>query len=450
MLSFFLRGISVVFAILYTAISVGLSNVQPTQQATPAMQSAENIPLGSEKKTIHVLQNRKEIAFLLQQAFELYKESSNKKMEFSIQTVASESDYHSTLRAKLLSGEDLGLFQISGARERLELEKYIREIDLPWLKTAQLGSLDAVTYDNKLYGVPYSLEAIGLICNREIFSEAEIPLAEIASFEDLTKAFTTLQSKIGTTDSEVFASLEAISSFPAQDKAFLSSKFAEIALTDSFSATTEAAFAKNVLFPASKQAESLLKLLAKFSNVGSNWSKLAEVSEIQQLERFANGHVAVILNDTSAYRRINEINPKMHGNTFLLPIPLPDYEQPFIYVGTPIYWAINASTSDKSATEIEKFLTWLYTSDQGTELFASKFEGVSPFRKTAKKTGVGMHSQMLSYIDAGMAIQQVHREFPAGWGKNIFAENVQSYFTNRAKTWEEVITASAEGWQTPD
>ena len=52
---------------------------------------------------------------------------------------------------------------------------YVEDLsDQEWLKNAVDGSLDDVTLDGKVYGIPVSVEGYGLVYNKEIFKDAGI------------------------------------------------------------------------------------------------------------------------------------------------------------------------------------------------------------------------------------------------------------------------------------
>lgn len=448
MITYFLRSISVMLAVVYTVTGICINSVLPVEpEASTAMLPSESEVKEPKEISIKILQNREGIGLLLQQAIDLYSEKCVDDINFSVQTIAFESDYHSALRAGLLAADGADLFQISGAREYFELENHIRAIDsCDWVMSACDGALDAVSHGGHIYGVPYSIEATGLICNKDAFEAAEILPESIRSLNDLDEAFAKIRDKIALGDSEALIGMENVTEFAVNDKAFIGSKLADIALSGAFSTPVDAALSKTASFPASDEAEEFIKIMAKYSQYRTDWTKIAETTVAQQIESLANGRVAAILQDTGTYKRINEINPGASGKMLLLPIPLDIFEQPSVYVGVPSYWVINAAISDKEAAAAIGFLEWLYTSDEGGELFALEFGEASAYRKTAKNTGISLQNQMLSYMSADMAMPQLNREFPAGWGKDIFAPNVQSYFTEREKTWNEVIEDCKEGW----
>lgn len=447
LLSHVFRGISTMFALLFAVISVGLSHVEEAsvQSMLPAGGIAME-PVATDE--VHILQNQADISYKLQQAIDIYSQRFPNQTPFSVQTIASETDYRSTLRSRLLSGDDVDLFMISGARELVSLQENIAALDfLTWASGADYGSADAVTQNGKIFGVPYCIEAFGFICNRNVFEAAGVPLDDIRSFEDLSGAFTEIRDKINAGEfDEDFAGIKAVCDFPARDKAFLGGEFADIALTGTFASNAEAASAESVTFSAAAPVEELVKLIARFSANSREWTKLAEITNDAQIERFAKGNTAAILGNTNVYRRVNELNPKLQGRLYLMPIPLENFEQASIYAGVPAYWAINAASGEKIIQAAGDFLTWLYRSDEGTRYFAEEFEQTSPYRDTAKETGATLHSQMLNYLRAGMYLPQIHAEFPENWGRDVFAPNIQTYFTDREKTWPEVIKSVEEGW----
>lgn len=449
MLNHIFRGIITVIAIMYAAISTGLSQAAYEDASVQSMLPTQGVIIEPVQETVvHVLQSREEIGFKLQRAFELYGQAFSYQPSFSVQTIASEADYHSTLRAKLLSGESVDLFMISGARELNELKNNIYELSfLSWATNAGYGAADAVTNDDKIYGIPYCIESFGLICNRNIFEAAEIPLDEIRSFDDINDAFVKIRDNINAGEfGEEFAALNAVCDFPARDKAFLGGGFADIALTGTFDSNAQAASALSVVFSSPDSAEDLIKLMAWFSANSSDWPKLAKVTYKAQVERFANVNIAAMLGDTNVYSQVNKLNPKLQGRLYLMPVPLKNFEQSSIYRGVPAYWVINSASDEKTKEAAGAFLTWLYRSNEGAQYFADEFGLVSPYQDTAKSTGVALHSQMLGYLRTGAYLPQLHAEFPVNWGRDVFSPNVQSYFTERQKTWAEVVKANEDGW----
>lgn len=453
LLNFFMRGVSAVAAAVYTLLVIGISYLTvPTESITQALPPHEDMPASSTNTTtVDLLQNREEIRLELQQAIDLYMTEMPDSIRFSVQTVSNESDYHSTLRSRLLSGDEVDLFHISGAREAIELEKHLSDLSsLTWIDKAEPIVSDTVKRGDKVYGLPYSIEGFGFVCNRLIFEDAEIDISEIQSFEALSYAFAELKSKIESGElSEDFIELEAVCELAVQDKSFLSKGFADIALTEAFKSSEDVSVADSITFPAANPVEELIKLMARHSSSSGNWAKLAEMTDARQIERFTNGRVAVILGDSDVYRQINEINPDMQGKAFLLPVPLDTFEHGYVYVGAPSYWAINEASEQAEKNAADRFLEWLYRSEAGTTFFAENFRAVSPFTDTSKSTGAVLHSQMLSYLRADMAMPRLYNELPQSWSKNIFVPNVQSYFIEREKTWDDVIASCVEGWN-PD
>lgn len=58
------------------------------------------------------------------------------------------------------------------------------------------GSLDLLTVDGKVYGLPVSTEGLGLVVNKKIFDDAGIDISNLKSMKDFDDAFSKLDAKI--------------------------------------------------------------------------------------------------------------------------------------------------------------------------------------------------------------------------------------------------------------
>uniref|UniRef100_S0DFC3 Putative ATPbinding transport protein n=1 Tax=termite gut metagenome TaxID=433724 RepID=S0DFC3_9ZZZZ len=386
-------------------------------------------------------------SFELSKAFDIYMSEVGGDFKFAMQTV-NETDYFLALRSKLLSGEKVDLFNFSSANELSALREHVRELNnYEWIGKAFEASLEAAIIDSRVQGVPYCMEATGFLCNQDMFDYAGIPILEADSIDKLNDAFSELNEKIISGEmAEKFPELTAVTEFPALDRSFLEKTFSDIALGATFRSVLEAAMAESLVVDEESPAEDILKLMLRFSPSGNSWTKSMSVTHSMQLERFAKMGVAVILSDTGAYRQMVGVNPQIKGRASLLPIPLPNFETPVIYLGAPFYWAVNASSSDKESEIAVNFLKWLYLSETGAEYFAEEMGEASPFLDASRDTGVLLHRQMRGYISADMFLPQVHGALPPRWGKDVFAVNVQDYITKREVTWQDVVKNCQEAW----
>ncbi len=450
MTSFILRGLITAFTIIFTAVSTGLVLSVPQEPALPPLLAFEPDYRADEDTpaTVNILQRFDDAAFSLQQVSDLYSKETPYAPRIIIRTVGAGSDYNTALRAALLSG-GVDLFQLSGAREIVEFKENIQPPRLSWGDTAFAGTLDAAVIDGEVMALPYSVEGFGFICNIGIFRAAGIELApggELRTSELLAEKFSELSRAILNGElKEDFPDLEAVCEFPAGDVGFLGGGFLDILLSGAFEAPYDAVELGNnpehmeYLFPAAAGSEEIVKLMARHSSNSKEWVQLVEMTDERQVERLSTGKVAVILAGTDVYRQINVINPDMRGRLLLLPAPLGLYEQPSVYVGAPAYWAVNAACDAATANSARSFLTWLYRSENGAAAFAETLGVLSPYRDTAQSTNAVLHNQLVNYIDVGMFLPRHGRELSAEWRESVFVPAVQGYFTDKQKTWEQVL-----------
>lgn len=447
MFGFSIRAISAILTIGYllTSINACAVHTDEPQSVSPVL----GVSLGTSSSTMNILQCRPEISLSLQQATDSYIKQQDDMLQINVQTVADERDYRATLRAKLLAGEPVDLFHITGATDANTLMPYLEDLSaLSWVNSAAGGVAEAVTVEDRIYGVPYSIQATGLIANRNIFEAVGIPLGNIVDFDSLNEAFAELKEQIDSgTLKDQFPNLSAVTEFAGQDAAYLSDIIADVALTGAYSSPLQASLSPSLNLPDGSEAESFISLLARYSPHGGNWPGLVTVAQNGMVENgFATQRVAVILQDAEVYRRIYAINPDLEGRLALLPIPLEGEETSYLYIGSPVYWAVNAASNDQAKTAAEDFLTWLYRSQEGATLLAEEFAVFSPYRDTAQPTNFTVHKPLLAALEEDATQPQIHREFPETWGEKVFAAQLQEFFTIYDKSWAEMITACQEGW----
>ena len=111
-------------------------------------------------------------------------------------------------------------------------------------------------------------------------------------------------------------------------------------------------------------AESLFKLLARYSPQRDDWPSLARVPQNQMLESgLAAQRVAVVLHSTEIYRRVYPVSPDLEGQLALLPVYLEDMEDGAVYLGAPAYWAVNANSGETVKEQALALLELLYRSE---------------------------------------------------------------------------------------
>jgi len=369
----------------------------------------------------------------------------------SVHTVEQITDYGPALRSRLLERGRVDLFHIFGHADMLELSEHLDDLsDLYWARDAIADTLEPVSVGELFFGIPFSVEGLGLIVNTRIFDYAGITLEGTDNdFDTLEDAWRELRAQItlGNVLSAEFPYLESVTSLPGRDDEFLSHQLASIALGGEFASAAATAQAMAVSYSNAGGMGLYVSLLARYTTHGGSWAALADISHEQQVEGgLAIERVAAIQQCAGVYPRLVAANPDLAGNLTLMPIPLPGAQQSFVYTHAPAYWAVNAAAGEDARTLAREFLSWLYLSEAGAALLAEEFGAFSPFRETAAPTGNALHTQLLGYIDRGQTLPRHHREFPHSWATNSFASALREYFSDTSLSWEEVTQQVIHDW----
>ena len=433
------------FTMLYAFLALGSCAVP---LPTPVYAVQTEVPRDRQQEPrLTILSARGEESHSLLRAANLYMEE-NPGILITVQTIGMEGDYNTALRARLLAEERVDLFHIFGHTDMAELAPHLEDLsDLYWARQAVADTLAPVSTEEAFFGIPHSLDGLGLIANRKIFEAAGVSLAEIGSYDELEEAFRALREVMtsGTMRTD-FPNLETVTSLPGLDDDFLGRQLADIALGGEFESAAYTAQATSITYQNAEVMGLYVALLARYATHGRGWSTLVEIPASEQVENgLATERVAAIQQSVSVYPRLVALNPDLEGSLTLLPIFLPGGEQGHVYTHSPVYWAVNTAASEESKALAKSFLTWLYRSEQGAAFLAEEMGLLSPYRDAAAPTSNPLHRQLLGQIDAGRSLPRQHREFPAGWSGQ-FADALRDYLTLIDLNWEEVAQRNRENW----
>lgn len=144
----------------------------------------------ADQVTINLYQNKAEISTQLQTAVDTYMEE-NPDVKINLETISG-NDYNTNLKAKLISDNSVDIYALGD--NVTNMTDYVEDLsDQPWVENAVEGSLEDVTLDGKVYGMPVSVEGYGLVYNKEIFEAAGIDVSTLTSYDAIDQAFADLQ-----------------------------------------------------------------------------------------------------------------------------------------------------------------------------------------------------------------------------------------------------------------
>lgn len=450
MLGFAARAISVALTIVYLLVSAVACSVTIPE---PADLPKESIPLGSSGSglSLTILQSRAEDSMALQKAADLYCSRKENPIPIRVQTIASEEDYRTTLRSKLLAGEPADLFHLTQYSDMMELESYLSDLSrLDWIFGALGGSGDAVSLNGKILAAPHSIEGSGLIVNRAMFEAAGITTDSLGSFEGLRDGFTELQSLIDQGSFEdACPNLTAVTNLAGGDRDYLAGRIGDLLLSESFPNQQSAYRSPSLSLVNKNAAGSLVDCLIRNSPSRNSWPELCQVEDWQLMEDgLAAERIAAVLHTTDAYQRTLEQNPDFAGRLALLPVPMEGLEESFVFVDVPVWWGVSSQSDPAVREQAMDFLTWLYRSEEGIRFYADEFQSLSPYREGARESDNPLHQQLLAYLNQDQALPSLHSYAPKGFGEQVLVPELQEYFTSYEYSWETAATRCEEGWLT--
>lgn len=446
MFSYTVHALTAVFTALAWFISAGISAAQPNTVLSPAM--PEQAADADAPIAVRVLQSDPEASYALQQAGELYAKETGADVVFHIQTISGRNDYRAALRSGLLSGEEIDLFHLLDSADVQRLSHTLADLSsLNWAAEAYPGRLHMLN-DEHIYGIPYALEGVGLIINRAIFSAAGISPDSITDGNTLRAAIVDLQAAIDNDElDDTFPDLTAVTDLAVMDSNYLSTRVAELLLTDAFTDPIFAGSSPSLEFPFAEQTGELLQLLAAASPQRGNWAGFTQVTGKTLVEKgLAAERIAMALESTSVYFRIWQTDPDMAEKFSLLPVYFGEDETGHLYTGSPAWWGINTQSEEKVQQYAANFLEWLYTSENGVRLLEEQFHVLSPYPVSPEPEDT-LYRQLRAAMDTEAVSPQLIYEAPDGWYDQTVAPQLREYFTVTEKTWQEVLDTCKTDWR---
>lgn len=402
-----------------------------------------------EKTEVDIIQFKVEISDALTKAAKTYMDA-NPDIKINIDTVGGGADYGAALKAKMQSGNNPDIFNIGGPQDLKDWSEKLEDLtDQPWVKNAATGTLLAVTQNDKVYGLPYSIEGYGFVYNRAIFETAGIPVDNLNTYAAIENAMKTLKSKIDKGElKEKYPALEAVTELPAKETWVTGLHTLNLALTNEFKGPMEAFEAKTVKFTHSNALKSLIDLQALYTKNANDLGKLNSVDYATQVASgIAIERVAVIQQGNWVYNEVANVDEDVARNLDMMPLPLKGVVEDSIPVGVPMYWCINKESTGAEKAAAKDFLNWLYQSEEGKRIVVTEFGFIPAFTNyTDLEPADPLGKAVKKFSDAGKTMPWVFMGFPTSWGMEVFGSSLQKYFAGEIK-WEDLINEAQAKWE---
>jgi raffinose/stachyose/melibiose transport system substrate-binding protein len=393
----------------------------------------------NEQVTVDIFQFKVEFKDQFEAVAKAY-EKENKNVKINITTVGGGEDYGAALRSKFASGNEPAIYNIGGPQDVADWSDKLADLSgTAAAKAALEGSLDGVTVDGKVLGLPYNQEGYGLIYNKNVFEKAGIDPASIKDFASLEAAVKELDSK------KAELGLQAVFALPGKETWVTGLHLSNAFLAPEFDNNVLTAFnSKTVDFKYGDAFKKVLDLQNDYSvqpTVSLDYSK--QVEELFSLQK-----VAMIQQGNWVYGSIAGIDEDFANNGIgILPIPVEGYKGDNIPVGIPMYWGVNSNADKAVVAESEKFLDWLYTSETGKETVLNDFKFIPAYEGyDSSKISDPLSKDVYEYAQKGKTIGWTFMGYPSGWGQDELGIQIQKYLSKEA-SWQEVVDATKKAWE---
>lgn len=368
-----------------------------------------NTGASTEKTKISVLVGKQEIAQQFEEMVKEYNESQD-KVEVTLIPTAGQNGYEriTTLYA---SGNAPNIMHFLSEFDVMK-DKLADLSDQEWVSHANAGTLDYVTVDNKVYGMPMSIEAFGFLYNKAVLDKAvggEFDPATIKTQDDLKALFEKIEasgvSAVQITPVDWSLGAHFTNVFAANE----SSDHAERVkyLEDLKNGTVDLATDK--VFNGWLDTFDLMQQfnMAKDSPLSAQYDD-APIA-------LADGQVGMWFMGNWAYTQIKEIDPD--GEYGFLPVPISNNADDFgnskISVGVPEFWTVDASQSTPEEQQASKdFLNWMVSSEKGQDYYVNQFGFLPAYDNFTTKPTDPVSESVLSYTGAEQTLEWMNSYYP--------------------------------------
>ena len=391
----------------------------------------------SDKVTINLYQNKSEIADQLQAAADQYtKENPNVKI--NVESIQG-NDYNTNLKAKLMNNDSVDIYALGD--DISNMTDYIEDLsDQDWVSHAVEGSLDAVTIDGKVYGIPVSVEGYGLVYNKDIFKDAGIDASTLTSYDAIDAAFANLQEQINSGKlKDKYPQLEAVEEYAAKETWIPGLHTLNAPLACEYKNANELKESDDLGLKYADSLKALLDLETKYTTSKDDLSKLNAVDYSTEIGGgLAIERVAVVQQGNWIGPELKGIDETVANKMGMLPLPIKGAKEDCIPVGISIKWCINSQSKDKVKEASKEFLSWLFQSDEGKKIVVDDFGFVPAFDNyDGVEISDPLSKEVKRYIDEGKTTPWVMDGFPSGYEAKSAAD-FQGYFSGEY-TFDEMV-----------
>ncbi|OPJ66227.1 ABC transporter substrate-binding protein [Clostridium chromiireducens] len=388
---------------------------------TSSSTESKNTSDSGSGRTIKVFQLKVEINDALQELAKKYEAEKGVKVE--ITSVGGGADYGASLKAEFQKGTEPDIFMIQGAGDYGVWKHKIDDLSSEkWVSNAVKGTLDTVTFDGKVYGMPAATEGYGLIYNKEILDKAGIDAKSIDTFDKLKAAFEKLDSK------KAELGIDNVVSYTTKETWVTGNHTFNIPLAaqENPKQFTQDYVAGKADLVNNKQFNDWMNLVELLCKYGGG-KTLDTIDYSNQVGNFALGKTAFLHQGNWVAGDLKNLDAKFDMGFAPLAINNDTKVSGSIPVGVPMYWVVNKDS--KVNKEAKEFLDWMVNSKTGQESLVKDMNMIPAFTNFAVESDNKLNKSISEYNKAGKTLPWAFTNLPDGFTMNNIGPVFSKFLT---------------------
>lgn len=372
-------------------------------------------------KVVKVFQLKVEINDALLDMAKKYEEETGVKVE--ITSVGGGADYGAALKAEFQKGTEPDIFMIQGVGDLGVWQHKVDDLSKEaWVSNAVKGTLDTVTKDGAIYGMPAATEGYGLIYNKSILDKAGVDPSTIDTFDKLKAAFETIDGK------KADLGLDNVLSYTTKETWVTGNHTFNMALATQENPQQfmkdfvggKADIVNNKIF---KDWSNLVELLC----TNSGGAALDTIDYSNQVGNFALGKTAFLHQGNWVAGDLAKLDIDFEMGFVPLAINNDTKVSGSIPVGVPMYWTVNKDS--KANAEAKEFLNWMVSSETGQKSLVNDMKMIPAFTNFKVETTDTLAKSITEFNKAEKTLPWTFTNLPDGFSM----EKVGPIFSKFAK-----------------
>lgn len=374
-------------------------------------------------------------------------------VEVKVVTAAS-GTYEEVLRSEIAGTDAPTLFQINGPVGYQNWKDYCLDLTNSELYNALSDKGLAVTgADGGVYGVPYTVEAYGIIYNDAIMQAyfatdgaKAASVDEINSFAKLKEVVEDMTAKKDDLGIQgVFASTSLL---PGEDWRW-QTHLANVPVYYEYKDNNVSDMAE-ITFKYSDNFKNIWDLYINNSTCAPGL--LGSKAVTDSMAEFALGQCAMVQNGNWAWGQISDVegNTVKEEDVKFMPIytGIAGEENQGLCTGTENFWCVNIQASEADQKATLDFVNWMISSDAGKDYMVNSLGNAAPFSTFGddEKPVDPLAKEMFRYMENGKnSVTWNFTTFPSQAFKDDFGAALLEY-CNGNMTWDEVKDLVVSRW----